>query len=95
MPDSDMLSVRGIGVAVSVSTSTLAAQRLDALLVLHAEAVLLVDHEKAELAECDVLLQQPVRADHDVDACRSRAARRSSRFSAAVRKRDSISTLTG
>ena len=49
MPVSDSSSVRGIGVAVSVSTSTLARMLLDALLVLHAEALLLVDDEQAEV----------------------------------------------
>src|SRR5262249_45418197 len=44
-----------------------AAQRADALLVLHAEAVLLVDDEQAQLAELDVLLQQAVGADDDVE----------------------------
>ncbi len=39
---------------------------LDALLVGDAEALLLVHHEQAEVAEFDVLLQQPVRADDDV-----------------------------
>ena len=63
-------SVRGIGVAVSVSTSTSALQLLDALLVRHAEAVLLVDHDEAEVAERDVLLEQAVGADHDVDRAR-------------------------
>ena len=44
---------------------------LDALLVRDAEALLLVDDQQAEIAELDVLLEQPVRADDDVD----RAAR--------------------
>ena len=43
------------------------AQVLDLLLVAHAEAVLLVDHQQAEVLELDVGLQQPVRADDDVD----------------------------
>ena len=43
------------------------AQSLDPLLVLDAEALLLVDHEQAEVLERDVLGEQPVRADHDVD----------------------------
>ena len=51
MPVSDSSSVRGIGVAVSVSTSTFVAQLLDPLLVLHAEALLLVDDEQAEVLE--------------------------------------------
>ena len=40
---------------------------LDLLLVRDAEALLFVDDEQAEVAEDDVLRQQPVRADDDVD----------------------------
>ena len=58
--------------AVSVSTSTFGAHLLDALLVLHAEALLLVDDEQAEVLELHVVRQQAVRADHDVDLARSR-----------------------
>ena len=43
------------------------AQRLDALLVLHAEALLLVDDEQAEVVEAHVVGEQPVGADHHVD----------------------------
>ncbi len=68
MPASDMCSVRGIGVAVSVSTSTSLAHLLQALLVGDAEALLLVDDHEAEVLELDVLLQEAVRADDDVDA---------------------------
>ena len=35
---------------------------------MHAEAMLLVDHHKREVAECDRLLEQRVRADENVDA---------------------------
>ena len=66
-PISDMCSVRGIGVAESVRTSTLGAILLEALLVHDAEALLLVDDDQAEVGEGDVLLQQPMRADDDVD----------------------------
>ena len=55
MPTRLISSVRGIGVAVSVSTSTLVLQLLHRLLVLHAEALLLVDDEQAEVLEPDVL----------------------------------------
>ena len=48
------------------------AQLLDALLVLHAEALLLVDDEQAEVLELHVVREQPVRADHDVDRARLR-----------------------
>ena len=67
MPTSDMFSVRGIGVARHRQHVHLLAHLLDALLVRHAEALLLVDDEQAEVAELDVLRQQPVRADDDVD----------------------------
>ena len=67
MPTSDMFSVRGIGVALIVSTSTLLAELLDLLLVRDAEALLLVHDQQAEIAELHVLRQQPVRADDDVD----------------------------
>ena len=70
MPVSDSSSVRGMGVAVSVSTSTLVAQRFDLLLVLHAEALLLVDDQQPEVFELHVVGEKPVGADDDVDACR-------------------------
>ena len=89
-------SVRGIGVAVSVSTSTRLLQLLDALLVRDAEAVLLVDDEQAEVAGT----RRPSGA---AGACRSRCRRRpsaspsSTRFAASPRerKRESDSTRTG
>ena len=62
-----MWSVRGIGVAVSVSDVDVGAQRLQPLLVLDAEALLLVDDDEAEVVEHDVLRQEPVRPDDDVD----------------------------
>src|SRR5881398_3442242 len=43
------------------------AQRLQALLVAHAEAMLLVDDEEAEVVEARVRVQQAVRGDDDVD----------------------------
>ena len=43
------------------------AELLDELLVLHAEALLLVDHQEAEILEADVARQQPVGRDHHVD----------------------------
>ena len=62
-----MWSVRGIGVAESVRTSTLARYSFEALLVHDAEALLLVDDDQSEIGESDVFLQQAVRADDDVD----------------------------
>ena len=49
-------------------------QRLQPLLVLDAEPLLLVDDHQAEVLEGDVLLEEPVRADQDVDAARGRPA---------------------
>ena len=43
-----------------------AAQLPDALLVRHAEPLLLVDDQQAEVAEPDILRQQPVRPHHEV-----------------------------
>jgi len=45
----------------------LRAQLLEPLLLHHSEAVLFVDDQQAEPLEPDVALQQPVRADDDVD----------------------------
>ena len=42
------------------------AHLLEALLVHHAEPLLFIDDDQAEIAEDDVLLQEPVRADDDV-----------------------------
>jgi hypothetical protein len=57
----------GIGVAVIESTSISADLQLPSARL---KALLLVDDEKPEVAERDVLLEQPVRADHDVDPAR-------------------------
>ena len=67
MPVSAISRVRGIGLAVSVSTSTPVAHLLDGLLVGDAEALLLVDDEEAEVLERDVVAEQAVGADDDVD----------------------------
>jgi hypothetical protein len=48
-PPSAMFSVRGIGVAVSVSTCTSARSVFRRLLVAHAEAVFLVDDDQARV----------------------------------------------
>ena len=68
-PSSDMCSVRGIGVALIVITSTLWHELLQPLLVLHAEPLLLVDDHQAQIFELDVLREQPVRADRDDPPC--------------------------
>ena len=70
--------MRGIGVAVitswcgtDVAVGALVAQRQP---LVHAEAVLLVDDDQAELRERDALLHQRVRADDDVRAARAARA---------------------
>ena len=45
----------------------LTPHRLDPLLVGHAEPLLLVDDEEAEIGEADVLAEDPMRPDEDVD----------------------------
>ena len=63
MPTSDMFSVRGIGVALIVSTSTFFRICLILSLCADAEALLLVDDQQPEIAE----LRRPSTA---ADACR-------------------------
>ena len=65
-PVSDMCSVRGMGVAESVSTSTSFFSCLQPLLVAHAEALLFVHHHQPEVGELEVLGEQAVRADQNV-----------------------------
>ena len=50
------------------------AERLEPLLVLDAEPLLLVDDDQAQVLEGDVLLDDPVGADQDVDAAGARSA---------------------
>ena len=54
----------------------LGAQRLEVLLVLDAEALLLVDDDQAEVLEPGRRLQQPVGADDDVDRALGRSCSR-------------------
>jgi hypothetical protein len=68
----------------------LGAQRLQALLVAHAEAVLLVDDDEAEVLEAHVGVQQPVRADDDVDRAALEPPRRHLRFLAGAEARQRL-----
>ena len=70
MPVRLISSVRGMGVADMREHVDVRAQLLDGLLVLDAEALLLVDHQQAEVLELDALDQQPVGADDAVDLAR-------------------------
>ena len=67
MPVTAISRVRGIGVADMASTSTAVRSRLELLLVLDAEALLLVDDDQAEVLERDLAREQAVRADDEVD----------------------------
>ncbi len=62
-----MCSVRGMGVAVIVSTSTVARKAFEPLFHFDAEALLFVDDQQAQVVKVHVGLGQPVRADDDVD----------------------------
>ena len=66
-------SVRGIGVAVSVSTCTSARSSFSRSLCADAEMLLLVDDDEAEVLELDRLAEHRVGADDDVDRARRRA----------------------
>jgi hypothetical protein len=62
-----MWSVRGMGVALRGEHVHGQAQLQELLLVLHAEALLLIDDHQAQIIEPDILRQEPVRADDHVD----------------------------
>ena len=74
-PNSDMCSVRGIGVAVIVSTSTVAAQRLEPLLHLDAKPLLLINDQEAKVLKLHVGRRHPMRADQNIELTRSPPAR--------------------
>ena len=62
--------MRGIGRRREGQHVDVHLELLHQLLVLHAEALLLVDHEQAEVLEAHALRQQAVGADHAVDVPR-------------------------
>ena len=68
---------------------------LDLLLVRDAEPLLLVDDEQPEVAELDVLRQQPVRADDDVDLAGGEIGERLLLLRPSMRKRLTMSMRTG
>ena len=67
IPASERWSERGIGVADIDEDVDRRPHLLDPLLLRHAEALLLVDDEEAEVAERNVLRQKPVGSDDDVE----------------------------
>jgi hypothetical protein len=82
-PKTVIATVRGIGVAVITSTcggcAGLVGQRGS---LLDAEAVLLVDHDEAQVGERHLLLEQRVGADHDAGRRRTRVEQRLRRAAA-------------
>ena len=58
--------MRGIGVAVITSTSTASPFFGQRQALMHAEAMLLVDHRQREVAKLHILLEQRMGADEDV-----------------------------
>ena len=70
-PASDICSVRGIGVALIAMTSTLQLELAQQLLLLDAEALLLVDDDAGPRSlRAHVAAEEAVGADEDVDAAR-------------------------
>ena len=68
---------------------------LEFLLVQNAEALLLVDHDQAEILEDDVAGNEPMRADDDIDTAFAQQLQALCVCSACERKRLSISIRTG
>jgi hypothetical protein len=75
-PSSERPSVRGIGVAVRVSTSTCARSAFSASFWRTPKRCSLVDDDEAEALEFHVLLQQAMGADQDVDPALSQQRKR-------------------
>ena len=95
MPSSDRCSVRGIGVAVSVSTSTVCRSCLSRSLCSTPKRCSSSMMTRPRSLNCTSLLTQPVRADDDVDAALGQPLRGSRFCSAGVRKRLTHSTTNG
>ena len=67
IPASDICSVRGIGRGAHRDHVDAQLELAQQLLLLDAEALLLVDDEQAEVLGAHVAAEQPVGADQDVD----------------------------
>ena len=94
-PASDICSVRGIGVAREREHVHPQPQLAQQLLLLHAEALLLVHDQQAEVLGPHVAGEQAVGADQDVDLALARSPSSASRVSLAERKREAISIRNG
>ena len=95
MPVSDISSVRGIGVADIVSTSTAVRSDFRYSLCSTPKRCSSSTMTRPEVLEPDGLLQQPVRADDDVDAAVDDARQRSPRPRRRAVNRDSSRIVTG
>ena len=95
MPVRLISSVRGIGVADSVSTSTPAFRCLICSLWLTPKRCSSSTTSRPRSLNCEVVRQEAVGADHDVDLPGPHALATTARAWAAVRNRDSTSTRTG
>ena len=69
-PNSDRCSVRGMGVAVIVSTSTVCRSALSRSFTSTPNRCSSSMIDQAQVLERDVGLRQPMRADDDVDRAR-------------------------
>ncbi len=74
MPESDICSVRGIGVARHAEHVGLQLEVAQQLLLAHAEALLLVDDHEPQVLGAHVGREQPVGADEHVDVALRRSA---------------------
>ena len=95
IPPSAMCSVRGIGVAVIVSTWTSARSCLSFSLWATPKCCSSSTITRPEVLERHALAEQRVGADDDVDLRPPPAAFLTSAASLAVTKRDSVATRTG
>ena len=87
--------MRGIGVALIASTSTLVRSALEVLLVLDAEALLLVDDDQPEVLEAHVRRCSSRWVPITTSTVPSASPARTALASASVWNRDSPLTVTG
>ena len=71
------------------------AKLLQPLFVLHAEMLLLIDDQKAEIGELDTLGEQRVGADDDVDVARLDARLAPRRAPSRLTSREACAIFTG
>ena len=94
-PVSASCKVRGIGVAVSVSTCTSARSAFSRSLWATPKVLLLVDDDEAEIAELDLLAEERMGADHDIDAAIGEARFTLASHVLGATSRDACAIFTG